>query len=158
MNTLTPMEMTAENLAGYGRVLTETTADATADGEEFAYWGRIGFLEMPGRLSAGILRCKSREKRVSQMERHRETPEILTALSGASVIVLAKPEDQGPDFSTLRAFRVPPGRSFVMEKGTWHWIPYPEGGEAVYQVIFADKTEDDDLEVVDIGSPAIVGS
>jgi ureidoglycolate hydrolase len=158
MTILNPVDLTASNLAGYGRLLSETGAEAMADNDEFTYWGRVNILEFPSPLSTGLLVCKTRDSVVSQMERHIRTPEILTALSGDSVIVLAENREEGPEFSTLKAFRVRQGQSFVMESGTWHWIPYPKDNEARFLVLFAEKTEDEDLEIIELQSPVPLGS
>lgn len=158
MKSLNPVDLTSSNLAGYGHILSETTVEPMADNSEFTYWGKVNVLDFPAPLSTGLLVCKSRESVVSQLERHTRTPEVLTALSGDSVIVLAGKGEEGPDFSSLKAFRVLEGQSFVMESGTWHWIPYPKDNEAKFLVLFAEKTEDEDLEVIDLRSPVSVGS
>ena len=154
MNHLSAVRINDKEIAGYGSMITDPPYEPMADGPEFTYFGRTQLIEIPGRVSTGILKCKLRDFIVSQLERHIETPEVLTAISGNSVIVMAKPDDVSGEFSSLRAFRIPQGSSFVMKKGTWHWIPFPiSDDESVFQVMFAENTEENDLETVQLPAP-----
>ena len=44
-----------------------------------------------------------------------------------------------------------------MHAGTWHWLPIPlRGDEVKFLVLFADRTEDDDMEIVSLAEPVSV--
>jgi ureidoglycolate lyase len=158
MKNIEIVDLTPESLSGYGRLLSETENDPMAENDEFMYWGRVQVLDIPGELSSGILVGRKRDAIVSQLERHIDTPEILTSLSGDSVIALAKSGDSAPDFSSLKAFRISQGQSFVMDSGTWHWIPFPVKDETRFLVLFAKGTEENDLEIAELGNPLSIGA
>jgi ureidoglycolate lyase len=151
MKEIKAHELSTANFTGYGWILSESNESPLADNPEFKYWGRVSRFSVHGELSSGILFCRARDKVVSQMERHVNTAEILAALSGDSVLCLAKKTvpGQGVDPATLRSFIIKQGQAVCLEAGTWHWIPYPlnEDGSK-FLVAFNCGTEENDLEVV----------
>ena len=137
----------------YGRILSESTAEPSAREAEFLYWSQTSVLTLDQPLSTGLLVCHPRKPYLSQLERHVDTPEVLVALDGDSIICLAAPDEE-PAVRTpesLAAFKVTQGQAFVMNSGTWHWIPFPtEQRQTKFLVAFATDTESNDLEVVDL--------
>jgi len=152
MIVLKPVELTAESFKDYGHVISKGQENPMADNEEFMYWGKVSQLKMSGIASTGVLIGHKREPVVVKLERHVNTPEVLAALDGDSVVCVAKPSPKGTDtIEGVQAFYIKQGEAFAMHEGTWHWIPVPVNSEECkFLVVFASGTEDNDLEVKDL--------
>lgn len=140
MKRLEPVELNAENFKAYGYVISSGQGQPASDNDEFKYWGKVSRLYMSETASTGVLIGKKRDTVVTKLERHVRTPEILVAVEGDCVICVANQD--------VQAFYVKQGDAFALYEGTWHWIPYPVDREnCKLLVIFAEGTEDNDLEV-----------
>jgi ureidoglycolate hydrolase len=160
MEEIKAIPLDAEEFKSYGQIISASHGKPLADEEEFIYWGKVSELVMGERISTGVLICRNRARIVSKLERHVLTPEILVAVSGDSLICVAKPSsgDGGEPIEGIQVFRIRQGDAFVMAAGTWHWIPFPADREqAKYLVIFASGTEDEDLEVRELDAPISIG-
>jgi len=51
---------------------------------------------------------------------------------------------------SLRAFYIDGTKGINLKPGVWHWMPFPLDREADFLLIFADKTENDDCEIVNL--------
>jgi ureidoglycolate hydrolase len=145
-------ELTERSIAGIGHLLTPADGPAPRGGEEFTCVPVRNDLELEGTICALRLECAARSMRVAKMERHLRTPEMLTAVSGDAVVCMAPPQD-GKDghFTGVKALLVHIGQSFILDRGAWHWIPFPIGRDSVrFQVVFRDATGKDDLEILDV--------
>lgn len=152
MIELKPIELTAGNFKDYGYVIGKGRENPMADNEEFKYWGKVSQLKMGDTVSTGVLIGHRRNPIIVKLERHVNTPEVLIALDGDSVICVAKPSSKGTDkIEGVQVFLVKQGDAFVMYEGTWHWIPVPVRSEdCKFLVVFASGTEDNDLVVKDL--------
>jgi ureidoglycolate hydrolase len=138
------------------RVLTKGDGD-TGDKKDFLFNITSSGLNLGNSSCTGLLTAFFREERVTQMERHLETEEILVALDGDSIVCLAPPGDL--QSSAVRAFSLPQGKAVVMGAGTWHWIPFPQNkSEARFLVIFKDQTGEDDLEIRELEDNVFFGN
>jgi len=72
--------------------------------------------------------------RCERMYRHDTHTQVLLALNGPSVLAVA-PADADlstpAGLDTVRAFRLEKLDSVVLYRGTWHWGPFPLGGNPV---------------------------
>lgn len=144
-------------LQGIGRLLSsngsvEQLRDAP---EDFSYNVVSSELGLCDALSAGRLDCQVRDLSLSKLERHMQTPEMLFAMEGDSVICVAPP--QQPKDGTLKdvkAVRVVKGQALILDPGAWHWIPFPTGKQATcFLVVFRARTGADDLDFCDLAQP-----
>ena len=123
-----------------------------ANDSEITYWGKVSQLKMGDVVSTGVLYTHKREPVIKCLERHVNTPEVLVALEGDSVICFGKPSREGQvGIDGLQAFYIKQGDAFAMHAGTWHWAAVPVKGElSKFLVLFALGTEANDLEVRDL--------
>lgn len=152
MNVLKAIELTNDNFKDYGYIISSSNSNPMADNDEFLYLGKVSELNMSGNTSTGILIAHKREYLIKKLERHVNTPEILVALEGDSIICLAKPAlEENDKVEGFKAFYIKQGDAFAMHAGTWHWIPIPVSAEnSKFLVLFASGTEDNDLVVKDL--------
>lgn len=152
MVELRPVELTDESFKDYGHVISNGHGNPMGDNEEFIYWGKLSQLKINGTASTGVLIGHKREPVIDKLERHVNTPEVLVALDGESVVCVAKPSPVGTDIiEGMQVFYVKQGEAFAMYEGTWHWIPIPVNSEdCKFLVVFASGTEENDLEVKDL--------
>ena len=151
MKELKPLPLTAENFKDYGSVLSITKGEPMADKVEFKYWGKVSHLKMGQVVSSGVLFGYMRELIVKSMERHLNTPEVLIAIEGDSIICIGKPSSRCNEIEDIQAFYIKQGDAFAMHNGTWHCVPYPINSHMCkFLVMFASETEANDLEVRDL--------
>lgn len=84
--------------------------------------------------------------------RHRTHTQMLMPRNCDAVVAVAPP---GHEFGTfgvgaLRAFLVGPLDAFVLERGTWHWGPFPIGDEPVELLNVQGRRYADDNEYADL--------
>ena len=54
----------------------------------------------------------------------------------------------------IRAFLLKRGEALWMEKGSWHWLPYPTtAAKATMLLHFSEATGDRDIEFCDLAQP-----
>lgn len=144
-------------LQGIGRLLSLTRSlEQDLDSPEgFSYNVVSPELGLCNALSAGRLDCQVRDLSLSKLERHVQTPEMLFAMEGDSVICVAPPQEPKDGvLKGLKAVRVAKGQALILDHGAWHWIPFPTGKRATcFLVIFRAKTGADDLDFCDLAHP-----
>lgn len=146
-----PIILTENNIKGYGYLLHESGKEPTFDSEQFKFTGDVYKFTPEGEMSVGILVGKKREMKLECLERHMQTVEILIELENDAVIFLAKPSEQGDEIKDIKAFYLREGQAVVLNKGTWHWVPYPfEKAECKTLVIFKAGTPANDCEIKNI--------
>ena len=148
-----PGVLTLEVFKEYGHILNLSQGEPLASNEEITYWGKITELKMSQVISTGILYAHKRECTINSFERHVNTPEILVALEGDSIICFCKPSvsNISIDLNDARAFYIRQGDVIAMHPGTWHWAGFPQNCESSkFLVLFASGTEANDLEVRDL--------
>lgn len=140
-------KLTAESIDGYGHIVHRTSKELAFDEEGFSFAADVFKFEDRERLTVGILTGKKRREKLESIERHLNTEELLVQLENDGVIYLARPSDQTPARSDVQPFLLKQGEAIVLDKGTWHWIPFPVGEECKTLVVFKDRTGQDDYEV-----------
>jgi len=118
-------KLTAESIKGFGHLVHRTSKELTIDEEGFSFAADVFKFEDRERLTVGILTGKKREVKLETIERHINTEELLVQLDNDGVIYLAKPSNQTPVRSDIQPFLLKQGEAIVLDKGTWHWIPFP---------------------------------
>jgi ureidoglycolate hydrolase len=124
---LTATTVTAEDFAPFG-VLPPDEGDgrATADLEFLENDGWVNYIghsldEIDVR--DGVYRC-------DLLNRHDTHTQTLMPMSGPGVLVVAPANvdfSAPAHFDTVRAFVLPQYTCVHLERGTWHWGPYPVG-------------------------------
>lgn len=155
------VSLTAENFAPYGKILAPLSGrEPEADEADFSFTTAA----LPDDLTEGAmfanLLCKPRDFVVKKLERHRETPEMLAALEGESILCVAPPSADpavcGAD--EIAAIRIKRGQAVLLGPGTWHWIPFPLFRQtSLFLLMFRYKTGDNDLEILDLRKEYPIG-
>ena len=145
-----PLDLSA--LEGVGILATPTKGKVIEDGAEFSFEFAVTDLGMPAGLCAGRLECSPRPMRLSKMERHLKTPELLSAVDADAIIAVAPPQEPlNGRLTDVRAVIIRAGQAIVLAVGTWHWIPYPLGDKSTrFLVVYRNATADDDLEFCEL--------
>ena len=155
--TIKPLELTAESFKEFGSVLSSEVGAPAADNDEIKYWGKLSQFSLGSDVSTGIMYVKKRQPVLESFERHLQTPEMLVALEGDSVVCFAKKSPYGSDeIGEVKAFYIKQGDAFVMSPGTWHWAGYPKNDAAKFLVVFKYGTEEKDLEVKNVSEKVTV--
>jgi ureidoglycolate hydrolase len=152
---LTTVRLSAEALKGIGWMVTPEQWVRPEPGADFISVEANMDLGLEAPCSSVALECVPRPKNLHRMERHFRTREALVALEGDAIICLAPPQEAvDGGLSGVTALRVESGQAFIMERGAWHWIPFPVGDRpARFLVIFRSGTGKDDLHFHDFREP-----
>lgn len=150
--------MTQETIKGYGQFLSNSLKDVSFDESEFRFTADVGNFVIDGNITTGLLIGKKRELVLSHFERHLKTPELLVALENDALIALAKPSENEADIKDITLFSVKQGDSFVLDKGTWHWVPFPvNADDCKFLVVFRENTGKEDGGVIQFLNPVKLG-
>jgi len=147
-----PISLTEKNIKGYGYLLHESNKKPKHDSDEFKFTGDVYKFSIDGEITVGILIGRKRKIKLECVEKHTETEEILIQLENDSIIFLAKPSMQINE-ADIKAFYFKQGEAVVLNKGTWHWIPYPINNKECKTLIgFKDGTGENDCEIQNLRS------
>jgi ureidoglycolate lyase len=137
-------EATALSFAKFGSVFKIPGNAPTAESAEFKYWSDVASYSIIGETEIGWCTVyRRKEMRISGVERHLRTPEILIPVDAPFILPVLKGGD--PDKS-LEAFRVNVGEAVVIADGVWHGACLPVGKkESSYFVIFRKGTPHEDV-------------
>ena len=153
--------LTAEDFAPFGRILAPLSErKPDADEADFSFTSAALPQDLPDDAMIANLVCKPREFSVNKLERHTDTPEMLAALDGDSLLCVAPssavPATCGP--GEIAAVRINRGQAVLLRSGSWHWIPFPLLDKpSLFLLMFRDKTGENDLEIVDLREEYSIG-
>ena len=131
---IVPVPVTDEAWARFGWLPVEDTdpADATAPHLVFewadAHANVISHRFDEVAAGPGLLRC-------GEMFRHDTHTQALLVLDVPAVVAVAEPTvifARPEDATLIRAFRLEPLQAVVLQRGTWHWGPYPVSDGTVH--------------------------
>ena len=153
MTSVQLQRATTDSFSPYGTVVRLPEAAPTAATSQFSFWSEIAHYHIVGETEIGL--CKVHQQpsnRVTWVERHVRTPEILVPFDSAIMLPVAG----GVSAETVEAFRIEVGEAVVINTGVWHSACHPTGaGSATYFVIFRRGTPRDDVAKVETLDVAI---
>ena len=134
MGRIVPVPMTKEAWAPFGWLPVEDTDPADVSVPHLVFeWSDAHANVISHRFDEvtagnGVLRC-------GEMFRHDTHTQVLLVLDVPAVVAVAEPTVAftGPeDAAAIRAFRMEPLQAVVLQRGTWHWGPYPVSAGTVH--------------------------
>jgi ureidoglycolate lyase len=88
------------------------------------------------------------------LEKHKDSEEVLIPFEGQSIIIfglskgnICKSEDLDPD--TVKAFIFDGSVGVKLNKGVWHWIPFPISKSTSFAIILKKDSHKNDLLIKD---------
>jgi len=137
---------TSTSFARYGSVVNTPDGSPTAADGSFKYWSDLAHYAVSGETEIGLCTVyQQSEPRVTWMERHDQTPEILIPVDAPFLLPVMDDRDK------VELFRVDPGEAVVIDVSVWHSACIPVGATAAtYFVIFRRGTPAEDVIKRDI--------
>lgn len=137
---------TPDSFRRYGSVVNAPAVEPTASDATFRFWSDLAHYGIEGETEIGLCTVYRQEApRVSWMERHDRTPELLIPIDAPFLLPVM--EEDGP----VEIFRVEPGEAVVIGQGVWHSACLPVGADAAtYFVIFRRGTPQQDVTKRDV--------
>jgi len=136
--------LTEKSFIPFGKVLKVPKRPPDDFSEKHNYWDKE--IEWSGLTTVNYLTVKQRELYVSQMERHKDTREMLFLQDGNCYLAVAPAGDFSED--QIKVFEMQPGDAVCLNAGVWHELPFCLGKNAGFLVVFRDGTPIHDLEFV----------
>jgi ureidoglycolate hydrolase len=151
---------TVELTVGYARLVLPSGCRTPEDGgPDYSYHQVLSPEEL---VESGIMAeliCRKRPLVLQKLERHLDTPEILAAMNGDVIVCAAAPGIDPAHCASgdIRAFMVKQGQALWMDKGAWHWLPFPvPAAQVTMLLIFREKTGAREIEFRDLEQPITV--
>ncbi|MBN2413076.1 ureidoglycolate lyase [candidate division KSB1 bacterium] len=143
-----------ENFNKFGTVIIIPSGYPNAQTEDYKFWSDIGHYQIDGKTEIGICTVfKHALNRVTTMERHKQTPEILIPIDAPFVVPLLSDNDVK---TPIQAFQVNIGEGIIINNGVWHGPAIPVGqDQSSYFVIFRLGTPHQDVDELNI-TPVII--
>ena len=147
-------EATASSFATFGSVFKIPRNNPTAEAAEFKYWSNVASYLIKGETEIGWCTVfRQKEMKVTGVERHLRTPEVLIPVDAPFILPILK---EGDADESLEAFRVNVGEAIVIGEGVWHGACLPVGKkESSYFVIFRKGTPQEDVAKKSIATAVI---
>jgi ureidoglycolate hydrolase len=147
--------LSEQSFRPFGKVLRTPERPPDGSSEAHNYWDRE--LEWTGSTSVNYLAIKQRDLLLWQMERHRDTREMLVLLQGTCYLAVAPAGVLAAD--KIAVFELKPGDAICLDAGVWHDLPFSREDSAAFLVIYKDGTAQHDLELVPLpATEAIAGA
>ena len=137
--------LTEENFKPYGTVIRRPQREGDVERDYLSWWGGLYDLDFNDTASMGILSIKRRPFIVDQLERHMKAVEIFVPLRGVSIMPFADPKD----ITKCETFIIDGSVSIIIDKGVWHFPPFPVTEEMEFMLTVRKETADD-LEIRDV--------
>lgn len=155
MTQIEPLRITSDRFRPYGKVVQPPTAAPTAADDTFSFWSDVVSYHIEGDTEIGLCTVyRQAPARVTWMERHAQTPELLIPIDASFVLPVVK---AGAPDSAVEVFRVNVGEAVVIGQGVWHSACHPvDTDEATYFVIFRRGTPHEDVEKKDVAGVVLV--
>jgi ureidoglycolate lyase len=164
---LRALPLTGEHFAPFGTVLGQPHTAPSLERGDITFWNKTADLSgLSGSGVTGHLIAHRRELTLTQIERHRHTPEAFIATAGRSLMVVGRPGDLDSgklDPDALCVFEISAGQAVLLHPGSWHWAPFPLTETATFLLILRAETSEHDIDLQDIPAhrlepPASVGA
>ena len=98
---------------------------------------------MENSCKIGLVHAGSLPVRITHMERHNTTKEVMIAGEKEMVVLLAPPSSADhPSVDDIGLFVLCPGDVLVINEGVWHSACYGIDGEVCYYFLYHDTSED----------------
>jgi ureidoglycolate lyase len=148
---------THENFKKFGTLIVPPFKLSPAVSSEiFNYYHNIGDISSLGNEGCiGYLEIKrdfNREFILEKMERHINTLEAFIPIYGVGVMCLAPatPNTSLTDLNSIEAFFIDGTATFILNEGTWHFLPYPITPELRFILLLKKPTVERDIEIIEL--------
>ena len=144
---LTPIPLTEEAFAPYGRYLVFSELDDKKDA--LAYLADVGSFELGcPTAGVGVLYADPQPSATDEMEMHFHTEEGWIIMDGPCKTAVGTPCDD-PNKSVYQAFTFPAGTMVSLRPGVWHFAPIPCGDKRTTVLcVLPPNTPEKDIIVV----------
>ncbi|MBM3713352.1 MAG: hypothetical protein FJW56_07955 [Actinobacteria bacterium] len=129
----------------YGQIMGNEKGEPLEDFTYLRYWPtNVETGDKNEEIDIGLLICQRTEDKITKLERHKNTFEILFPFGGDTIWVLAPPDNnkKKPDLSRIRAFHLDGTLGICLHKGTWHWAPICLKETVKFMVLLKGGLED----------------
>lgn len=140
--------LTREKFEPFGQLIEKPSSPAEVARDYLDWWGGLYDLAFADTASLGYLEIQRREFVITELERHVKAAEIFIPVEGVSIMPFAPagnlddPHEQ-PSLDKMTAFIVDGTQGMVIEKGVWHFPPFPLTQRMGFILTVRKETADD---------------
>ena len=104
MESIVSKKISADNFSRFGKYAGSPEGEPTSQAADYKFWSDIAHYMIEGETEIGICKVYKQENdRITGMERHMRTPEILIPIDAPFVLPVLL---EGDDESKIEAFKV----------------------------------------------------
>jgi|GEM_PF-1949322 Ureidoglycolate hydrolase len=142
-----PVELTTENFAPFGRVLEPHAPQYSKSGAGWACYSNIDRIHPDAPLMVGLVYCQEIPNVITALEAHTSREELLWATTRDLYMAVAEPFDlndpqRKPRADSCVIFRIKAGQAMVIGKGVWHSPAFSVTGEPAYYYFLVEDKPD----------------
>lgn len=164
MRLISAVHASSDSFKGMGAFIANNTdtqgLKPSNQSEIQTFYGKLGIMECKEAIEFGLCIAKNRPIRITQLEQHAKSSELLVALSGDFISPVSpsiiKDGRMIPDIDKVIAVRVNQGEGIIFNVGIWHWTPYPVEDTATILVAFKKNTPEEDFILENLSDELIV--
>jgi len=151
--------LTAKAFRPFGRLIEKPSREADVGRDYLDWWGGLYDLAFEDTASLGYLEIRRRKFEIDALERHVKAVEVFIPIDGVSIMPFAPAGDLDdpaakPDASRLTAFIVDGTQGLVIERGVWHFPPFPLTERMAF-ILTVRKDTADDLDIKSVAKTGI---
>jgi ureidoglycolate lyase len=131
-----------DNFKEFGIMINIPEAEATIATDFFNYYDGIAKCDTGGSCSFSMITIKNRPPFLDHLERHDRTPEVMIALEGDVIFVVAGIDSSAdiPAHEKVEAFTLKQGEGVILKPGVWHWAPFCKDKNAKMLFMYKEGT------------------
>lgn len=136
-------KLTEAAFASLGYVLTTDGREYVGEAGVYKWYEKQSSVDDAEVVAINLLTAIERDFVCKKFEAHARTTETILPMTGGLIVAGIPAGDVTGE--RLRAFYVPVGLGVSWAVGSWHYAPYPIGGDSTCAVIFRHGTGSDDV-------------
>lgn len=167
MKKIIPEKINPSNFQPFGSLLMQPEREQDIETHWLQYWhNMVDMSSLGGKGLLGFMRVKRVPILCEKLLMLFNSIEMYVSLDGKPSIIFVAPGKDGvnePDLTRLQAFMLEGGASVAVERGIWHWSPFPLTETADFalglknNVILQDKNgfsvNDEEIQYFDLIEP-----
>jgi len=143
--------LTEKAFRPFGVIIDQPIRIKPAFSSEFMEYWNVTQFDTNAPMAIIYMNLLARPLVLDSLERHTKTQELLMPIKGISVLPVAltnKTDEHAiPSYDRIAAFLLSPQKAILLNKGVWHWAPYPLSESSSFIVIVRSETIEKDLDI-----------
>ena len=122
--------LTSESFAKFGKVIEKKPYEGDVSAEYVGFWNNLRKIDFDVDAAFGFMETRRQDIVIKELEKHMTSEDVFIPMQGVGVMPFAPAKDvddpdELPDITEMELFVIDGTKGLVIDKGVWHWTPYP---------------------------------